>query len=135
MLGDLAAHRPHHQQGETAHAAPAQHDHVGVLARLDELVDRQAVHRGDRDRDRLGAEAGYYLIGFRLGRLLGLLGQGGVLGVVGHAAVHVAHGLVDHEHGERRAVRRCFGRGPFQGLAGMTGAVDSDNDASHVYLL
>jgi hypothetical protein len=32
-------------------------------------------------------------------------------------------------------VGRRFGRGPFQGLAGMTGAVDSDNDASHVYLL
>src|SRR5439155_3109877 len=26
-------------------------------------------------------------------------------------------------------------RGPFQGLAGMTGAIDSDNDARHVNLL
>jgi len=32
-------------------------------------------------------------------------------------------------------VGRRFIRGPFQGLAGMTGAIDSDNDARHVNLL
>ncbi len=84
---------------------------------------------------RLGAEAGQHLVGFRLGRLLGLRGVGGVLRVVGGLAVHVADGLVDDEHGERCVVSRRFGRGPFQGPAGMTGAVDSDNNASHVYLL
>jgi hypothetical protein len=32
-------------------------------------------------------------------------------------------------------VSHCFIRCPFQGLAGMTGAIYSDNDAGHVNLL
>src|SRR2546423_838720 len=82
-----------------------------------------------------GARRRQHLVGFRLGRLLGLLGQGGVVWVVGGASIHVADGLMDNEYGERRVVGRRFGRGPFQGLAGMTGAIDSDNDARHVNLL
>ena len=42
-----------------------------------------------------------------------VLGQGGVIPVVGGAAVHIADGLVDNEHGERHAMGRRFGRGLF----------------------
>ena len=83
----------------------------------------------------LEPSAGQHLVGFRLGRLLGLPGDGGVLRVVGGLPYtsRTAWWTVSTVSG--RAVGHRFGRGPFQGPAGMTGAVDSDNNASHVYLL
>ena len=75
VLGDLAGHRTHHQPGEPARAPRAQDDHVGVLARVDELLDREAVDRRDRDRVRAGpVQPGQHLVGLGLGRLAGLLG-------------------------------------------------------------
>jgi len=38
VLGDLASHPTHHQPGEAARATGAQDQHVGVLARVDELL-------------------------------------------------------------------------------------------------
>ena len=70
VMGDLAGHRPHHQPGEPARAPRAQDQHVGVLARVDELLDREAVDRLDRDRVRAGSrQPGQHLVGLGLGRL------------------------------------------------------------------
>src|ERR1700750_1734614 len=88
VVGYLAGHRTHHQLGEAAHSARAYDQHVGVLARVDELVDDESVHRLDRDRLRAGpVHPGQYLVRLGLGRRAGLFGPGRVIRVHGHLTV------------------------------------------------
>lgn len=75
VVGDPAGHRAQQQRTEAARAAVAEHDHVGVPARVDEYFGREAVNRldGDRLRTRF-ADFSQRFVGFRLGRLAGAVG-------------------------------------------------------------
>jgi hypothetical protein len=44
VMGDLAAHRTHHEPAEAAAATRADHYQVGFMRRIDELLGRKAVH-------------------------------------------------------------------------------------------
>ena len=83
MVGDPAGHRAQQQRTEAARAAVAEHDHVGVPARVDEYFGREAVNRldGDRLRTRF-ADFGQRFVGFRLGRLAGAVGLDLVSGLL-----------------------------------------------------
>src|SRR6516162_5167005 len=132
MVDNLASDRSQHLPTPSSRAVRAQDDDVGVSARVDELFGRVAVNRPDRNRLRAGiAEPGQHLVGFRLGRLGGLLGLGFVSAITEGAGPAV-YGLVHHEHGKRGVTGRCFLRRPLQGTPRMVGTVHTDEDSRHL---
>ncbi len=132
VLGDLAGHRAHHQPVEAARAARAHDDHVGVLPRVDELLDREAVNRPDRDGVRArSVQPGQHLVGLGLSQLTGLLGPGRVIRVDDHRGAVTPDALAHGDHRERHLTDRRFAHGPSQGALGMTGTVHPDDNSRH----
>jgi hypothetical protein len=116
VLDNRAGGRDQHQPGVSAHAAGAQHDHVGLLARVDEFLDREAVHGLDGDRLRVrSVQPGQHLVGLCLHCRLSLLGELQVLRGGDDAAVVTHDGRVHGEHAERRVSDGRFVHGPLQG--------------------
>src|SRR3974390_3159474 len=132
MVGNLASDRSQQLPTPSARAVRAHHQDVRVSARVDELFGRVAVNCPDRNRRWAGiAEPGQHLVGFRLGRLGGLLGLG-LSAAITEGAGPAMYGLVYHEHGKRGVTARCFLRRPLQGPPRTLGAVPTAKDSSHL---
>jgi hypothetical protein len=135
----MRADRAHQQLLETARAARADHDHIRVRRLPEDYLGWRAGSGQHRDRrgPGPGADLSERVVRLLLGFLTGVLGQ--VLvhigGVANRAVPEPGHGLPDGEHGERRVADRGLGDGPLQGVAGMAGAVDADDDSWHLALL
>src|SRR5215469_15967487 len=133
VVHDLVADRAEMQAGESADAARTHHDHVSVLARVDQFLGGDAAERLDGDALRPGlASARQRLVRGGLRGLAGLDEDRVVLRVGDRARAPVADcSPEDGDHLERDLAYGGLLHGPFKSTLRISGAVDSDDDSRH----
>jgi signal transduction histidine kinase len=132
VVNDLRAHRAQQQAGESAGAARANHDQVGVARCINQRLRGLAADRGDGHGLGLDAKLAYGRVDRLLGRLAGSVLLGPVLRVDDRVPAPCAPGhLVHGQDVQREVFQRRVLHGPLECVVGGFRAIQAHQDSRH----